>query len=442
MSVDYIPGMPTARINVARGPLRATVRVPGSKSLTNRALVITALADGVSTLTGALFSDDTELMIDALQVLGITVAGDREANRITVTGCGGHLPATDAEIYCGNSGTTIRFLTAVCALGMGPYTLDGNDRMRERPIGPLIDALRAAGVIVGYDDVEGFAPVTIRRGMMRGAAIGFDSPPSSQYVSAVLMAAPCASGDVMIDVRGDVVSAPYLTMTTRLMDAFGASVIEDVADRRARFVVPAPQRYAGRTWAIEPDASNASYFLAAPAVAGGSVRVEGLGSDSVQGDVHFVDVLEKMGCGVQCESNRLTVSGPQPPKRLRGVDVDLVDMPDVAQTLAVVALFADGPTTIRNIANLRIKETDRIAALACELRKLGAEVTEQSDALCIQPPRIVTPATIDTYNDHRMAMSFAVAGLRIDGIQIRDPQCVNKTFPDFFDRFAGVTAQS
>lgn len=432
--------MRTRRIQPATGPLSATVRIPGSKSITNRAMVIGALAGGVTTLDGALFSDDTEFMIDALRDLGVNVTADRDNNRIKIEGCAGQLPATDADLYCGNSGTTIRFLTAVCALGMGPYRLDGNDRMRKRPIGPLIDALRSAGVVAGYDDEEGYPPITIREGMMNGATIGMESPPSSQYVSALLMAAPCARGDVMIDVRGEVVSAPYLTMTTRLMDAFGVSVIEDVKPTGAKLIIPAPQSYAGRAYAIEPDASNASYFLAAPAIAGGTVTVEGLGQSSIQGDVGFVDVLEQMGCTVERGPDRLTVTGPAASSRLCGIDVDLQDMPDVAQTLAVVALFADSPTNIRNVANLRIKETDRIAALAAELAKFGATVEERDDGLRIEPPDEPTPAAVDTYDDHRMAMSFALAGLRIESVEIRDPQCVNKTFPDFFDRFEQLTA--
>jgi len=431
--------MRTRRIQPATGPLNASVRIPGSKSITNRAMVIGALAGGVTTLDGALFSDDTEFMIDALRDLGVSLTADRDNHRIRIEGCGGHLPATEADLYCGNSGTTIRFLAAVCALGMGPYRLDGNDRMRQRPIGPLIDALRSAGVIAGYDEQEGYPPITIREGMMRGATIGMDSPPSSQYVSALLMAAPCARGDVMIDVRGEVVSAPYLTMTTGLMDAFGVSVIEDVKPTGAKLIIPAPQNYAGRDYTVEPDASNASYFLAASAIAGGAVTVEGLGQSSIQGDVGFVDVLERMGCTVECEPNSLTVIGPQASSRLRGIDVDLQNMPDVAQTLAVVALFADSPTNIRNVANLRIKETDRIAALAAELAKFGATVEERDDGWRIEPPAEPTPAAVDTYDDHRMAMSFALAGLRIEGVEIRDPQCVNKTFPDFFDRFERLT---
>ena len=425
-------------IKPAGRPLEAVVRVPGSKSITNRALVVAALADGKSTLSGALFSDDTEHMIACLQSLGVGIETDTVANTIAVNGGGGYLKAADAGLFCGNSGTTIRFCTALCALGSGVYTLDGIERMRERPIGPLVDGLRMLGAHIGYAEQEGCPPVIVHGGTLRSGTVSFDSPPSSQFVSAVLMAAPYAMGDVFVEVYGELVSAPYLSMTTAIMDAFGASVIEQLDSRPAKFIIPAPQRYVGREYAIEPDASNASYFLAAPAVAGGSVTVEGLGTESMQGDVCFVDVLEQMGCRVEREAHQLRVHGPAAGERLRGVDVDLQAMPDTVQTLAVVAVFADGPTRIRNVGNLRLKETNRLAALATELDKLGARVELFDDGLVIEPPGQVLPARIATYDDHRMAMSFALAGLAVDGIEILDPHCVNKTFPDFFERFEAI----
>lgn len=425
-------------IRPAVKPLDSVVSVPGSKSITNRALAIAAMADGASTLTGALFSDDTELMVAALQSLGVGVTVDRAAETIAVKGCGGHLPATEADLFCGNSGTTIRFCTALCATGAGSYRLDGTDRMRERPIGALVDALRSIGATIGYEERDDYPPVIVRGGGLRGGSILFDAPISSQYVSALLMAAPCAREDLFIDLRR-MVSMPYVTMTLDLMEAFGASVLPKIEGDSARIVVPAPQRYAGRTYAIEPDASNASYFLAAAAVAGGTVTVRGLGTSSIQGDVGFVDVLARMGCHVDRRSDSLSVTGPKQGERLRGVEVDLNEMPDVAQTLAVVALFAEGPTTIRNVGNLRVKETDRLDALATELDKFGAEVEVSGDGIAIQPPGKVLPARVATYDDHRMAMSFAVAGLAIDGVEILDPTCVNKTFRDFFDRFEKLT---
>ncbi|GJM24160.1 MAG: 3-phosphoshikimate 1-carboxyvinyltransferase [Phycisphaerae bacterium] len=401
--------------------------------------MIAALADGTSTLTEALFSDDTELMIACLQVLGIRVETDMEARSIVVHGCGGNIPATDGELFCGNSGTTIRFCTALCALGKGQYTLDGNDRMRQRPIADLVGALRTTGAVIGYDEAEGFPPITVRGGGMRTAKIKMIAPPSSQYVSAILMAAPYASGDIFLEVN-ETISAPYLSMTSKTMETFGVSVMTRQSDSTMRFVVPAPQRYAARDHVIEPDASNASYFLAAPAIAGGRVTVEKLGTDSIQGDVRFVDVLERMGCQVKREPNATTVTGPRTPADLKGIEVDLNDMPDTAQTLAVVALFAEGPTVIRNVGSLRVKETDRLSALSNELKKLGATVYTTEDSIEITPPEKLQPASIRTYDDHRMAMSFALAGLRFNGVEIEDPTCVNKTFPDFFDRFEAMVS--
>lgn len=421
-------------IHPASAPLDAVAEVPGSKSITNRALIIAALAQGRSELTGVLFSEDTELMMAALQALGIRIDADRANCRVTIDGCGGHLPATDADLFCGNSGTTLRFCTAVCALGSGAYRLDGIERMRLRPIDPLVDGLRALGAVIGYAEAEGFPPVQVRGGGLRGGQVGFSAAPSSQFISALLMAAPCARGDVFFDLQ-DMVSVPYVTMTLQMMEAFGVSTIVRQDGRNAKVIVPAPQSYAGRDWRIEPDASNASYFLAAAAVAGGAVTVPHLGTDSTQGDVGFVDVLAGMGCRVEKTATALRVRGPAGGARLTAVDVDLADMPDVAQTLAVVALFADGTTRIRNVGNLRIKETDRLTALATELMRFGAAVELTDDSIAITPPGRPTPARVHTYNDHRMAMSFAVAGLAIDGVEILDPGCVAKTFPDFFERF-------
>ncbi len=429
--------MKSKRIQPATRPLDAAVSVPGSKSLTNRALAIAALADGTTTLSDALYSDDTELMIACLQVLGIRVETDLEGCRMVVHGCGGNIPATDGELFCGNSGTTIRFCTALCTLGKGQYTLDGNDRMRQRPIADLVGALRATGAVIGYEGAEGFPPVTVRGGGMRTSKITMIAPPSSQYVSAILMAAPYATGDIFLEIK-ETISAPYLSMTTRMMEAFGVSVISRQTDSTMRFVVPAPQRYVAGNHVIEPDASNASYFFAAPAIAGGQITVKNLGTESIQGDVRFAGVLEQMGCRVERKPDVTTVRGPDTPSGLKGIDIDLNDMPDTAQTLAVVALFADGPTIIRNVGSLRVKETDRLSALSKELKKLGAGVYTTEDSIEITPPTAYQPASIHTYDDHRMAMSFALAGLRIEGVEIEDPTCVNKTFPDFFDRFEAM----
>lgn len=424
-------------IRAASRPVHASVEVPGSKSLTNRALLLGALADGRTTLRGALFSEDTEMMMGALRTLGLRVDADPGQGTIAIDGARGHIPASDGDLYCGNSGTTIRFCTALCALGGGTYLLDGVERMRERPIGPLVDALRGLGAVIGYEGAEGYPPLTVRGGGLRGGQVALVASVSSQFISAVLMVAPGAHGDVFLDVR-EMVSVPYVTMTVAQMETFGAAVVGKFDGRNARLIVPAPQYYSACAYRVEPDASNASYFFAAAAVTGGSVTVPHLGTDSIQGDVHFVDVLARMGCTVEKASDRLSVHGPAGGSRLTGIDIDLGDMPDMAQTLAVVALFAEGRTRIRNVGNLRIKETDRLAALATELTRFGAEIELGEDWIGISPPARVSPARVRTYADHRMAMSFAVAGLVVDGVEILDPGCVAKTFPDFFERFAAL----
>jgi len=432
--------MATHECRPVRAPLDATVELPGSKSITNRALVAAALADGRSLLTGILLADDTGLMIDALRALGIAVTIGEADCVAEVTGCHGFIPADEAELSCGNSGTTIRFCTALVALGHGRFLLDGVARMRERPIGALAGALTALGTGVEYQGAEGFPPIRVYANGLSGGTLELHSPESSQMVSALLLAAPYAARDVFIDVTGARHSVGYLKMTAAVMRSFGVEVIEQYEDGGAKFVVAAPQRYRETNYAVEPDASAATYFLAAPAIAGGCVTVDGLGTASIQGDAAFLYVLERMGCAIEGRALSLTVHGPQPGHRLAGIDVDLNDMPDTVPTLAAVALFADGPTTIRGAANLRVKECDRLAALACELRKTGAEVDERPDGLCINPPLRFLRATLDTYQDHRLAMSFALIGLRCPGITINDPQCCRKTFPDFFARFERLAA--
>jgi len=432
--------MDSYQCQVVSGPLDAAVRIPGSKSITNRALIAAALADGTSLLSGALLADDTRLMIDAIRGLGIAVTVDESDCRVEVTGCRGHIPEGDARLRCGNAGTVMRFCAALTALGYGRYELDGSERMRQRPIGELTAVLQTLGTGIEYVGEEGCPPIAVHAKGLRGGHVAFHSPESSQFVSALLLAAPYASRDLFIDVTGEVTSLPYLKMTTALMLAFGVGVVEQYEVNRARFVVEAPQRYRGEAYTIEPDASNATYFLAAAAVAGGRVTVKGLGVDSIQGDVGFVDVLEQMGCVVERHPDRISVNGPPEGQRLRGIEVDLNNMPDTVQTLAAVAMFADGPSVIRNVANLRVKETDRLAALSRELTKVGATVDVWADGLRIVPPTVLRPAEIDTYNDHRMAMSFAVLGLKCAGLVIRDPDCCSKTFPDFFERFETLAA--
>jgi 3-phosphoshikimate 1-carboxyvinyltransferase len=418
-------------------PVDGTVVVPGSKSITNRALPIAALARGASVLTGALFSDDTRYMAEALNQLGIRVESDETNNSFTVTGGDGTFPTNTADLYIGNSGTSVRFLTAVLTLGHGTFRIDGVPRMRQRPIQPLITALNDLGSSVRSEDDTGCPPVLVTAEGLPGGTVTVPGDKSSQYFSALLIAAPYARQGVEILVEGDLVSKPYMPMTADTMRAFGVEVELDEVDWK-RFAVAPGQRYEARDYHIEPDASNASYFFAAAAITGGRVRVDGLGKRSTQGDLDFVHVLEAMGATVTIADGYTEVTGP-PDGKLRGVDLDLNAISDTAQTLAAIAPFADGPTTVRGVEHARLKETDRVAALVTELRKLGQKVEERPDGLTIVPQPIV-PAEIDTYDDHRMAMSFGVATLRAPGIRILDPGCTAKTFPDFFDRLTALAA--
>lgn len=422
------------RLSLIGRPIDTTVRLPGSKSLTNRALLVAALAGGTTQVRHVLLADDTRIMLRALETLGLDISLDEVACCATVSGCGGHWPVDDVDIHCGNAGTVIRFLTAACCAGFGDYRLDGVPRMRQRPIGDLVSALRELGAQIRYDGDEGYCPLSIRGRGLRGGRVRFHGTPSSQFVSALLMAAPLAAGDVYIDISGELPSEPYVAMTLKVMEAFG---VEAVHEKMRKFIVPGRQTYASGRYDVEPDASAASYFFAAAALAGGRVVVEGLGSLSCQGDVAFVHVLEHMGCQIEQDEHRTLVCGPAD-GRLRAVDVDLGPMPDTAPTLAVLAAFAEGSTRMRNIANLRIKETDRLAALATELGKMNVPTQMHDDGLSIMPTGEPQAAAIDTYDDHRIAMSFALAGLRLDGMVIRNADCVSKTFPDFFQRWAAL----
>jgi len=407
------------------GPVRATVRPPGSKSITNRALVCGALADGTSTLRGALDSEDTRVMVDALGALGLAVSHEPADATIRVTGCGGRPPAEEADLYVANSGTTVRFLTAMVTLGRGTFRLDGTLRMRQRPIQDLLDGLGQLGADAVSETGSGCPPVLVRTDGLRGGRVTVAGSISSQFLSGLLMAAPYAKRPVELIVEGELVSKPYVRMTLGVMAAFGVRID---AEGLRRFAVPSGLRYVGREYEIEPDASAASYFFAAAAVTGGEVTVEGLSRDSLQGDVVFCECLRRMGCDVQYGDHSITVTGGP----LRGIDVDMNAISDTVQTLAAVAVFAEGPTTITGVAHIRHKETDRLAALATELRKLGAAVEELPDGLRITPGPL-RGARIDTYDDHRMAMSLAIVGLAQPGVAIRDPGCTAKTYPGFFD---------
>jgi len=413
------------------GPLHASIRPPGSKSITNRALICAALAAGTSTLDGALDSEDTGVMVDSLRRLGLAVDHDVHAARITVGGCGGQLPVSEADLFVGNSGTTVRFLTAMLAACCGDFRLDGVPRMRERPIADLLRALNDLGADVTSESGNGCPPVRIRTTGLRGGETSVRGGISSQFLSGLLMACPYAKADIEIAVEGELVSKPYVTMTLGVMASFGVGVAPgDLTCFRIR----APACYGERQYTIEPDASAASYFWAAAAIAGGKVTVEGLTPGALQGDVGFCDCLMQMGCKVIPSEDSITVVGG----RLRGVDVNMNAISDTVQTLAAVALFADGPTTIRGVAHIRHKETDRIGDLARELRKLGAMVDELPDGLRIIPGTL-HGAEIDTYDDHRMAMSLALVGLRTPGVVIRDPGCTRKTYPGFFSDLQAVT---
>jgi 3-phosphoshikimate 1-carboxyvinyltransferase len=419
--------MSVREIIPAAGPVSGTIRPPGSRSLTNRALVVAALAEGESVLESVGLSDDTLICAEALRTLGLGVDIDPPHARMAVTGCAGHVPPGPKELFTGDSGTATRFITALVAAGRGQYRIDGSPRMRERPIQDLLDGLVALGVRAESVAGTGCPPVLVETAGLAGGRVRVGGGVSSQYLSGLLMAAPAAAGPVAIEVAGDLVSKPYADMTLAVMRDFGVEVRRT---QHGRFDVPAPATYRARRYTVEADASSASYFLAAAAVTGGRVTIEGLPPTSAQGDADFADVLMEMGCEVAWTDQGVTLAGP---KRLRGIRIDLGAMPDMVPTLAPVALFAEGPTVIENVANLRVKESDRLRALATELTRLGARVQEKPDGLRIEPPEKIQPAKVATYSDHRIAMGLAVVGLRVHGIRIADAECVAKTYPGFFE---------
>lgn len=412
------------RVAPVAGRLAAAIRPPGSKSITNRALPCAALAQGKSHLTGALESEDTLVMVECLRRLGAQATWTADRSAIDVVGMGGPPVVDSVELFTANSGTTIRFLAAICAAGSGRFTLDGVARMRQRPIADLLAALGQLGVDAASVHDDGCPPVLIRSHGLAGGRALVRGDVSSQFLSGLLIAAPCAASAVELEIDGPLVSRPYVDMTVQVMRAFG--VVVESPDR-SRFQIRPGQHYQGREYAIEPDASAASYFWGAAAIAGGRVTVEGLTRSSLQGDVAFCDALSQMGCRIDETPQGLTVTGGA----LRGIDINMNAISDTVQTLAVVALFAEGPTTIRGVAHIRHKETDRIGDLARELRKLGAEIEEFPDGLRITP-RVLRAATLETYRDHRMAMSLSLAGLRTPGVVILDPACTEKTYPRFF----------
>ncbi len=407
-------------------PPNTTIEVPGSKSYTNRALLVAALAQGDSTLTGALFSDDTHYMCSSLRKLGIHITEDKEQATFQVKGTGGNIPVNGAELYIGNSGTTSRSLVSYVTLGHGEYVIDGDEPMRQgRPISDLLNALSQLGVSVCSRYENGHLPVIVQADGLEGGKTRLDASKSSQFLTSLMLIAPYAKNGMEIEVIGDL-KTPYIDITISIMDAFGAQV--NHRDYR-HFHITGRQQYQARSYHIEPDASSASYFFAAAALSGGCVTVKHISTDSAQGDVQFVRVLEQMGCEVAESDVGITVRGPQ---QLKGIDVDMKDISDTALTLATIAPFADSKVVIRNIEHTRWQETDRIHAMVTELRKLGVSVVEHQDGLEISPSPI-TPAAVDTYSDHRMAMAFSLIGLKVQGIRINDPGCVSKTFPNYFD---------
>jgi 3-phosphoshikimate 1-carboxyvinyltransferase len=406
-------------------PLTGTVNVPGSKSLTARALVVAVLADGVTRLTGASLGEDSRHFAGALRTLGFDVRVDATRAEILVSGCGGSIPTHTGALFVGNAGTAARFLTALLTLGDGEWEVDGDARMRERPIGHLVDALGQLGARV--DATGGCPPVRVVGSGLRGGSARVDGSVSSQFISALLMVAPYADRPVALDVSGTLRSRPYVDMTMTVMRAFGVDVTR-IGDRA--FTVSPARYHSPGTYPIEPDASAASYFFAAAAICGGHVIVRGISITSHQGDVGFLECLQSMGCTVTAVDDGVRVGRGE---RLHGIDVDMRDIPDTAQTLAAIAPFACTPTRIRGIETARVKETDRIAATCAELARLGVEVEEHADGMTILPCARLMPARVRTYGDHRMAMAFALIGLRAPGVEIENPQCVSKTFPDFFE---------
>ncbi|EGQ7692724.1 3-phosphoshikimate 1-carboxyvinyltransferase [Vibrio vulnificus] len=410
------------------------VNLPGSKSVSNRALLLAALAKGTTRLTNLLDSDDIRHMLNALTKLGVHYELSADKTVCVVEGLGRPFTATEAqELFLGNAGTAMRPLAAALCLGKGEFVLTGEPRMRERPIGHLVDALREAGAQIEYLENENYPPLKINATGLQAGTVNIDGSISSQFLTAFLMAAPLAQGEVKIHIVGELVSKPYIDITLQIMKQFGVDVVNNAYQE---FIIPAGQSYVSPgQFLVEGDASSASYFLAAAAIKGGEIKVTGIGKNSIQGDIHFADALEKMGAEIEWgEDYVISRVG-----RLKGIDMDYNHIPDAAMTIATTALFAQGTTAIRNVYNWRVKETDRLSAMATELRKVGAEVEEGEDYLIVNPPQQLTHAAIDTYDDHRIAMCFSLVALSDTPVTINDPKCTSKTFPDYFDKLASLS---
>lgn len=411
------------------------INLPGSKSLSNRALLLAALSEGTTKITNLLESDDTRHMLNALKQLGINYTLSENKTECTVIGNAGAIHITNVhELFLGNAGTAMRPLCAALCLGTGSYLLTGEPRMKERPIGHLVDALREAGAKISYKENEGYPPLLIEAEGLTGGDVKIDGAISSQFLTALLLAAPMAKEDMTISIIGELVSKPYIDITLHIMKEFGVDVVND---NYKIFSIKGGQTYkAVETFMVEGDASSASYFLAAAAIKGGTVKVTGIGKKSIQGDVLFVDVLEKMGAVVEWGDDFVSVSKGD----LHAIDMDFNHIPDAAMTIATMALFVEGTTTLRNIYNWRVKETDRLFAMATELRKVGAEVEEGEDYLKITAPKVLKHAEIDTYDDHRMAMCFSLLALDPVSVTINEPECTAKTFPTYFEVLQSISS--
>ena len=414
--------------------INGEINLPGSKSLSNRALLLAALAEGSTTITNLLESDDTRHMLNALKQLGIEYTLSNDKTECTIIGNAGAISCAEPqELFLGNAGTAMRPLCAALCLGKGKYTLTGEPRMKERPIGHLVDALRQAGANITYLENDGYPPLTIEANGLKGGNVSIDGAISSQFLTALLMAAPMAKNDMRITIIGELVSKPYIDITLDIMKDFGVEVVND---EYKTFTIKSGQSYkAVEHFMVEGDASSASYFLAAAAIKGGTVKVTGIGKNSIQGDIAFVDVLEQMGARIEWGETYVSVTRDT----LHAIDMDFNHIPDAAMTIATMALFVEGTTTLRNIYNWRVKETDRLYAMATELRKVGAEVEEGEDYLKITPPKVLKYAAIDTYDDHRMAMCFSLLALDEASVTINEPECTAKTFPTYFDILKSIS---
>ncbi|MFX0100943.1 MAG: 3-phosphoshikimate 1-carboxyvinyltransferase [Candidatus Hodarchaeota archaeon] len=414
-------------IKPLKQPFDKVFTIPGSKSITNRAMIISALADGESTLNNVLFSDDTRYMMDALRQLGIQIDVDEEGKKVVITGSNGEFSIPRDKIYVGNSGTCMRFLTSMLCLGKGEIVMDGNERMRERPIQDLIDGLKHLGTRIESINNDGCPPLKIHADGLDGGVVEMPGDKSSQYFSSILLSAPYARDDIEVKVIGELVSRPYVEMTTKMMQGFGAKV--SYKDKNAIEVKNNP-KYKGKNYYIESDFSSASYFMAAAALTGSKITLKYLPSNSLQGDSRFIEILRQMGASVKQGEDGIEVEGSG---ALNAIDTDMFDCSDLVPTVAVLACFARGTTNIKNVKNIRYKETDRLSAISNELKKIGASVVERDDGLEIRGDGVLKGALIETYDDHRIAMSFSLAGMKIDGVRIIDPACVNKTFPSYFE---------